>query len=77
MQAIPFPEQNSTLNGGGDVSDLPVFRDGNQVISCWALTPEELSEIMTTGCVYLCVLSPTTHPPVKVTGEYPFQRVEN
>ena len=75
MHPVSFPEQNDTLGGGGEVDDLPIFRDGTQIISCWALTPEELGEIIATGRIYLCVLSPSTHPPIKITGEYPFEKV--
>jgi hypothetical protein len=47
--------------------DLQSFSDGQQVISCWRLTEEELSEIARTGVVWLSVMGRTL-PPVSVSG---------
>jgi len=78
MRPISFSEQNDVLRGGQEnVMDLPIFRDGNQIISCWAVSPAELQEIIATGRVWLCIQAPVTHPPVYPTGEYPFVKVQN
>ncbi|MDH3232222.1 MAG: DUF2203 domain-containing protein [Alphaproteobacteria bacterium] len=50
--------------------DLPVFRDGRQIISCWRLTEDELAQIAETGCVWLSVLGIGT-PPVCIMGHSP------
>lgn len=73
MKPITFAEQNSVADGTNlGVLDLPVHRDGGQIISCWSPTPEELQEIMATGQVWLCVMG-VNQPPVLVTGHYPFE----
>lgn len=78
MKPITFPEQNDVLKGGQEhVVDLPIFRDGNEIISCWTPSPAELQEIIATGRVWLRIMAPVTHPPVYPTGEYPFQKVEH
>lgn len=73
---ISFPEQNSVLKGFGTIRDLPSYRDGGQVISCWTPSPSELVEIMNTGKIWL-ISQGVDHPPIYVTGEYPFERVQN
>lgn len=78
MQPVSFPEQNDVLGGGNTgASDLPIYRDGFQIMSCWQLTPEEMLEVATTGRVYLSVMGAVTQPPVKIYGTYPFRKVEN
>lgn len=73
---IQFAEANSKLTGSGDVADLPAYRDGGQVISCWKPTPAELIEILNSGVIWL-VAKGVSHPPIMVTGEYPFERALN
>jgi hypothetical protein len=48
---------------------MRVFRDvaNKQLVSCWKLSPEEISMVLHTGCVYLFVLG-DRHPPVHITG---------
>ena len=48
--------------------DLPVFKTRGQIISCWRLSPEELTEIAQTGVVWLSVHG-QQQPPVLVSGE--------
>lgn len=78
-----FPEANAVLVGSpedraaGTVLDLPIHRykdlDGaHHVISCWALSAEELAEIARTGRVWLYSWG-VTHPPISVHGQTPFQ----
>lgn len=77
MRPTNFPEQNDILRGGHEsVFDLPIFRDGNEVISCWTPTPAELMELNATGRLWLRVQAPT-HPPLLPTGLYPFEQVKN
>lgn len=80
MKPAPFPESNGTLGGGpaakygseDDVSDLPVHRDGQQIVSCWRLSWTDRFRLLFTGRVWLLVLGRQTHAPVSVTTEYPF-----
>lgn len=82
MKPTPFPEANSTLRGGPAsnyatadvVPDLPVHKDGRQIISCWTPTWRERLRVLLGGKVWLLVLARETHAPVCVTAEKPFQR---
>lgn len=47
--------------------DLQSFSDGQQVISCWRLSAEELAEVAKTGVVWLSIMGRTL-PPVSVSG---------
>lgn len=49
------------------VRDLETFTDGEQVVSCWRLSEEELRTINETGVVWLGVLG-TMLPPMRVSG---------
>lgn len=50
-----------------DIGDLETFYDGQQVVSAWRLSDEELDEVKRTGVVWLSVQTPRT-PPVLVSG---------
>lgn len=64
MKPSNFPEANSSLLGGpaekygtGDtVVDLPTYRDGEIVVSCWSLTLKERLAVLASGQVWLCVI---------------------
>lgn len=76
MIATNFKQSNGVLGPPkgqteDEVHSLCVFQDGQQVISCWKPTQEELAEIQRTGRVWLHV-SGVTMPPVYVSGEFPF-----
>lgn len=63
--AISIRGGNCTLGappGADNVSSLEVFRNRVQVISRWQLSPEEIEEVIRTGCVYLSVFGHTTFP---------------
>lgn len=72
---VSFPEQNDNLQPAkgseSKVTALPCFRDGDQVISAWRFTPEEIDQIVQTGIVWCQVLG-NTQPAVYLTGNYPF-----
>lgn len=75
---IDFPQANFTWEappGATNVKPLRVWRtqraDGSvQSMSMWKLGPEEMLEVLRTGCVYLYVLG--QHNPCFVTGVSPF-----
>lgn len=82
MKPTDFPESNGTLSGGpaakyeteDDVPDLHVHRTGQEVISCWALSWRDRLRLLFRPRIYLHVLAPITHAPVKVTAETPFKK---
>lgn len=74
--AKEFPEQNfKFIRPAGmteeECGDLPVYMDGQEIVSCWELSGEELDEVKRTGCVWLMVFGQIT-PPVCVLGVTPF-----
>lgn len=68
-----FKQANRILKGpdGSDIQDLPSYTDGQQCISCWALTWRERLTLLLTGRVWLYVMSGHTQPPVCVSAEEP------
>lgn len=48
---------------------LPVFMNGQTVVSAWKLSDEELAEIARTGVVFLSVMSGTAVFPCYVGSE--------
>lgn len=82
-QPVWFAEANGTLRGGPaeqyqthtDVGDLPVFVDGQRIISCWRLTWRERLSAALFGRTWLHVWSPRTHAPVAVEAKRTIFRV--
>jgi len=77
MRAIEFPQVTKTLQKPKGMTDeqcmpLPVFNDGKQSVSCWALNKEELELIQKTGKIYLGIVFGPTQPPVWLSIEDPF-----
>lgn len=56
------------------ISTLNVFANGKVCVSKWRLTPDELREVNTTGCVWLAVVMGSTQPPVLVGCESEVRR---
>lgn len=83
MKPTQFKEQNGSLLGGpaesfgtgDDVGDLPVYRDGVQIVSCWGLTWKERFRVLLTGRVWLRVLARQTHNAVVVDAQSPFKAI--
>lgn len=82
-EPIKIPQANHCLKPApGDedrVSDLWTWHKvtaggGDQFMSTWRLTPDEMLEVLRTGLVHLFVLG--GHPPVRVTGTSPFPAVQ-
>jgi hypothetical protein len=69
---VTFPEANLLLvapeGQESEVRDLPVRRASGTIVSCWALTPEERTEIARTGLVWLSIWSGGSAPPALVSG---------
>ena len=70
-EPIDFEQSNRSWYGYGDTGDLPVYQEGDQSISCWQLTEDELKEISQTGMIWLRVWA-GNHPAVYVGGENPW-----
>ena len=69
---IQFKGANTVMRapeGAENVQDMHVFRTRHSCVSCWQLTPEELSEINLTGKIFLSVLMGGAQPPVYVGAE--------
>lgn len=78
MIPIEFPERNDHIDlpPNAPVPRVPVYRTATSIVSCWALTPQELMEIQTTGVIYLTMLG-TNMPSLAISGHYPFEITEN
>lgn len=75
MKPIEFSESNSKLLGGDpEVVDLPVWLNGDElgVISCWKLSWRDRLRGLVGKPVWLYVRW-HTHPPLRLTTEYPFE----
>lgn len=82
MKAIEFKEQNRILAKPENMTDeecksLPVFSNGEECISCWQLSDEEIEKLKETKCIWLGVLSGQTQPPVFLSVDYPFVMRKN
>jgi hypothetical protein len=79
-QPVAFPEQNDNLAPAkgteASVNTLPCFRDGEQVISAWRLSPDEIAEVVATGIVW-CQIKGNTQPAVYLNGNHPFVVQQN
>lgn len=62
MKPIKFKEANAMLEGSG-CGDLPVFRDGTQVISCWKMSFGERIRALFSGLIWMGIRHESTQPP--------------
>jgi len=69
MRPMEFKQSNVTLTGKGEIKDLPAFRDGEHIISCWKMSLREKLSALLFGKVWLIVKSNKTQPPVKIHCE--------
>ena len=69
MKPIKFKQGNVTLTGKGGIKDLPAFRDGEYIISCWKMSLKEKLSALLFGTVWLVVKSTKTQPSVKIHCE--------
>lgn len=82
MTPIEFSEQTTVLHAnpnqleidGQTVGKLPIFTDGNQVVSCWGLSWRERLRAVLSGQIWLGVHSGYTQPPVWLSVENPFSQ---
>ena len=71
MKLIQFREVNAKLVADG-CGNLPVYRDGEQCVTCWQLSGEELLAVLQTKRVWLRVKG-QSQPPVMLTATDPFE----
>lgn len=66
MRAVGFPETNSLLLAGDipDCEDLPVYKDGERIVSRWKMSWRERLSALFFGTVFVHVRSPKTSPPI-------------
>jgi hypothetical protein len=79
MKAAKFPLSNATLSapaGLPDVQPLPVYTDGQTVVSCWRMSWRERLSALVVGKCWLAVLSGKTQPPVVLSVERRFLRLK-
>lgn len=58
------PNSNQKEIDGKQVGTLPIFTDGDQVISCWRLSFRERIKALWFGKIWLGIYSGQTQPPV-------------
>ena len=71
MKPVEFTEQTLVLSAnpnqleidGQEVGKLPIFTDGNQVVSCWGLSFRERLQALWFGKGWVGVHSGRTQPP--------------
>lgn len=72
MNPIPFADSNKTLTSPPNMTKkecipLEVLDTGDQIISCWQPTPDEVEAIVNGSPVVLSIYSNAgTQPPVKL-----------
>lgn len=76
LQPAPAPgdtvnEDGSVVRAGVKISEMLVFKDAQQMVSCWQFTADELLEVLRTGKAYLYMLG-DRHPAVYVSGVDPW-----
>lgn len=79
MRPTKFPESNSTLlapPGMNDCEDLPVWKDGHDVVSLWRPTLRERFSLLLFGRLWIHFVGATTHPPVGLTIKNRYFRKE-
>ena len=74
MKPIWFSEAESELQRPASMTDdecapLPVYKTGEQCISCWQPTHRERLSILFYGRVWLWVWFGNTQPPVALEGK--------
>lgn len=77
MEAIKFKEQNLVLGKPESMTDeecgkLAVFYNGEQYVSCWKPTQDDLARLNLGEPVWLGIYS-QGHPPVYLTTISPFE----
>jgi len=69
---IPFPQSNKSLKPNNrdvisedvlEVKALPIYTNGEQVISCWQMNWKERLSALIHGKVWLQILGGVTQPP--------------
>lgn len=81
MNPIKFKEQNFTYTKPESMTDeecssLPVYKQNNEIISCWKMSFKERIKALFTGKVWFCVMS-YSQPPIWLDVNSPFVSKSN
>jgi len=80
MKPTTFKHQTSELqpnpkgHGNHEVVGLPIWTNGEQVVSCWKMSMRERIAALIYGRAWLVVLSGSTQPPVYVQASKHYLR---
>ena len=67
IEPVHFKEETTLLRGGTTgASDMPVYRDTEQIISCWHVPLMRRFQILWSGRIWLSVRG-LKHPPVWIS----------
>ncbi len=77
MKPIKFDKQNSTLlppksMSSEGCSNLPVYKTGLDIVSCWKMSWRERIAGLIFGKVWISIRAGRTHPPIYVSCEKTF-----
>lgn len=66
---VHFKQENCILKGDNpDINELPAYKDGVHIVSCWKFPFLKRIKMLFTGKVWLVVLG-TKHPPLWIDSE--------
>ena len=69
-QPVAFPGHNVVYTSENEnTGDLPVFRNGSCLVSCWQLDEDELMEVIRTGRIFFASFSGDVLWPAYVGSE--------
>lgn len=77
MKISDFKESNATLlapQNMNNCADLPCYKDGQYIISLWKPSLVERIKILFRGEIWLWVCASSTHPPVSLSAENPWEK---
>jgi len=78
MKPIKFPQSNSVLVAPRNMDstvceNLHIFREENNIISCWQISWKELFKLFRTRKIWLYVYSYSSSPPVALEIKDPWK----
>jgi hypothetical protein len=66
MKPIKFEQATEVLGAPQgmekEVGGIPIYRNDEEIISCWEMDREERAEFEKTGKIYLRIMGPNTYP---------------
>jgi hypothetical protein len=74
MKPVKFKQQNITFTAEG-CSDLPAYKDDEEIISVWKGTLLDRLKFLFTGKMYFWLVS-QSQPPIGMSVNIPFVKVK-